>query len=40
MNKHKVLIHIFPLVKDIDYLERTLYLLKQNFLFVNKNKFI
>jgi hypothetical protein len=39
MNKHKVLIHIFPLVKDIDYLERTLYLLKQNFLFVNKNKF-
>lgn len=38
-NKHKVLIHIFPLVKDIDYLERTLYLLKQNFLYIDKEKF-
>lgn len=39
MNKHKVLIQIFPLIKDIDYLERTLYLLKQNFPFIDKERF-
>lgn len=39
MNKHKVLIQIFPMLKEIDYLERTLIFLKQNSLFINKEKF-
>jgi hypothetical protein len=39
MNKTKVLIQVFSLVKEIDYLERTLLLLKQNSLFVNKEKY-
>ncbi len=39
MNKHKVLIQIFPLIKDIDYLERTLFLLKQNSIYIDRSKF-
>jgi hypothetical protein len=39
MSKTKVLIQVFSLVKEIDYLERTLLLLKQNSLFVNKEKY-
>lgn len=39
MNKHKVLIQIFPLIKDIDYLERTLLLLKQNSIYIDRSKF-
>ena len=39
MSKHKVLIQIFPLIKDIDYLERTLLLLKQNSIYINRSKF-
>lgn len=38
MNKIKTLIQIFPLVKDIDYLERTLFLLKQNFHYIDREK--
>lgn len=37
--KSKVLIQIFPMVTDIDYLERTLLLLKQNSVYVDKDKF-
>ena len=39
MKKNKVLIQIFPMVTDIDYLERTLLLLKQNSVYVDKSKF-
>jgi hypothetical protein len=39
MNKTKILIQIFPMVKDIDYLERTLLLLKQNSFFIDKEKY-
>ena len=39
MKKNKVLIQIFPMVTDIDYLERTLLLLKQNSAYVDKSKF-
>jgi len=39
MDKHKVLIQLFPLVNDIDMLERVLLLLKQNSLNVDKDKF-
>lgn len=39
MKKLKVLIQIFPLLKEIDYLERTLLLLKQNSLFIDKEKY-
>jgi len=38
MSKTKTLIQIFPMLKEIDYLERTLLLLKQNSLFVDKEK--
>ena len=34
MSKTKTLIQIFPMLKEIDYLERTLLLLKQNSLFI------
>lgn len=37
--KHKVIIQIFPMVNEIDYLERTLLLLKQSSLYVDKEKF-
>ena len=36
MSKSKILIQVFSLVKEIDYLERTLLLLKHNSLFVDK----
>lgn len=39
MSKSKVLLQIFPLVTDIDYLERTLILLKQNSAYLDKEKF-
>jgi hypothetical protein len=39
MSKSKVLLQIFPLVTDIDYLERTLVLLKQNSAYLDKEKF-
>jgi hypothetical protein len=39
MNKPKILIQIFPLLKEIDFLERTLLLLKQNSLFIDKEKY-
>lgn len=39
MKKHKVLIQIFPMLKEIDYLERTLLFLKQNSLFIDKEKY-
>lgn len=38
MSKTKTLILIFPMLKEIDYLERTLLLLKQNSLFIDKDK--
>jgi hypothetical protein len=37
--KIKILIQVFSLVKEIDYLERTLLLLKQNSLFIDKEKY-
>jgi hypothetical protein len=37
--KHKVVIQIFPMINEIDYLERTLLLLKQASIYVNKEKF-
>lgn len=39
MKKTKVLIQIFPMVKEIDYLERTMLLLKQSSLYVDKSKY-
>jgi len=39
MTKHKILIQILPLVTDIDLLERSLFLLKQSSLHVDKDKF-
>lgn len=39
MSKSKVLIQLFPLVADIDILERVLIQLKQNSLYIDKNKF-
>lgn len=39
MSKSKILIQVFSLVKEIDYLERTLLLLKHNSLFVDKEKY-
>jgi hypothetical protein len=39
MSKSKVLLQIFPLVTDIDCLERTLVLLKQNSAYLDKEKF-
>lgn len=38
MSKTKTLIQIFPMLKEIDYLERTLLLLKQNSLFIDRDK--
>jgi hypothetical protein len=37
--KHKVAIQIFPMVNEIDYLERTLLLLKQASAYIDKDKF-
>ncbi len=37
--KHKVVIQIFPMVNEIDYLERTLLLLKQASVYIDKEKF-
>jgi len=37
--KSKVVIQIFPMVNEIDYLERTLLLLKQSSIYVDKDKF-
>jgi hypothetical protein len=37
--KHKVAIQIFPMVNEIDYLERTLLLLKQSSTYIDKDKF-
>jgi hypothetical protein len=39
MKKNKILIQIFPLVTDIDLLERSLFLLKQSSLHIDKDKF-
>jgi hypothetical protein len=39
MKKSKILIQIFPMLKEIDYLERTLLLLKQSSLFIDKEKY-
>jgi hypothetical protein len=39
MKKHTVVIQIFPMVTDIDFLERTLLLLKQASINVDKEKF-
>lgn len=39
MEKHKVLIHLFPMVDDIDNLERTLVFLRQNASYIDKSKF-
>lgn len=39
MKKNKVLIQLFPMVKEIDFLERTLLLLKQNSIFLDKEKY-
>jgi len=39
MNKHKVLIQLFPMVDDIDQLEKVLFLLRQNSNYVDKSKF-
>ena len=39
MKKSKVLIQMFPMLKEIDYLERTLLLLKQSSLFIDREKY-
>lgn len=39
MKKTKILIHIYSLIQDIDYLERTLLFLKQNSIYVDKSQF-
>lgn len=39
MCKHKVLIQLFPMVNDIDQLEKILLLLRQNSNFIDKSKF-
>jgi hypothetical protein len=39
MSKTKVVIQILPMVSDIDYLERTLFMLKQNSSYIDKDKF-
>jgi len=39
MKKTKILIQLFSMVKEIDYLERTLISLKQNSLFINKDQY-
>jgi hypothetical protein len=39
MKKHKIVIQIFPMVNEIDYLERTLLLLKQSSVYIDKDKF-
>jgi hypothetical protein len=38
-NKRKILINIYPMLKDIDHLERTLILLKQSYPYVNHDSF-
>jgi len=37
--RHKVVIQVFPMVNEIDYLERTLLLLKQASIYIDKEKF-
>ena len=39
IKKRKNLINIYPMVKDIDYLERTLMLLKQNYPYIDDDSF-
>ena len=39
MKKHKIVIQIFPMVDDIDHLERTLIFLRQNALYIDRSKF-
>ena len=39
MKKSKILIQLFPLINDVDLLERILIQLKQNSLHIDKNKF-
>jgi hypothetical protein len=39
MNKTKILIHMYSLIQDIDYIERTLLLLKQSSLYIDQSKF-
>jgi hypothetical protein len=39
MKKTKILIHIYSLIQDIDYIERTLLFLKQNSLYVDRSQF-
>jgi len=38
--KNKVVIQIFPMINEIDYLERTLLLLKQASIYVDKGNFV
>ncbi len=39
MNKIRILVHMYSLIQDIDYIERTLLLLKQSSLNVDRSKF-
>lgn len=39
MNKHKVLIQLFPMVDDIDQLEKVLFQLRQNSINIDRSKF-
>jgi hypothetical protein len=39
MNKTRILIHMYSLIQDIDYIERTLLLLKQSSLYTDQSRF-
>lgn len=39
MNKSKILIQLFPMVDDIDQLEKILFQLRQNSIYIDKSKF-
>lgn len=39
MKKSKVLIQLFPMIDDIDQLERTLFMLRQNLAYTDRSKF-
>jgi hypothetical protein len=39
MNKTRILIHMYSLIQDIDYIERTLLLLKQSSVYIDQSKF-
>ena len=39
MKKSKILIQLFPMVDDIDQLEKMLLLLRQNSLYIDRSKF-